>query len=93
MGGVQEGQEDSAEGGFSAGGVVPFLEGVDASSGASCSYGEGGDAYGQGDVGVGGADAGLGAEGQVAVYGAEGVEEWGVFGECSGGTAADDLRR
>ncbi len=30
--GVQEGQEDAAEGGFAVGGVVPFLEGVDASS-------------------------------------------------------------
>ena len=35
MGGVEEGEEDAAEGGFASGGVVPFLKGVDAAAGAS----------------------------------------------------------
>lgn len=41
LGDVEEGEEDAAEGGFAASGVVPFLESVDASSGASSadSYG------------------------------------------------------
>jgi len=51
--GVQEGQEDAAEGGFAVGGVVPLLEGVDASPQAACSYGDGWDVAGERDVGVG----------------------------------------
>ncbi len=43
----------------------------------------------KGDVGVGGAEAGFGAEGEVAVDGAEGVEERGVVGEGGGGAVAD----
>ena len=43
----------------------------------------------RGDVGVGGAEAGFGAEGEVAVDGAEGVEERGVVGEGAGGAVAD----
>ena len=72
--GVEESEEDAAEGGFSAGGVVPFLEGVNASAQASAADRDGGDSAGEGDVGVGGAEAGFGAEGEVAVDGAEGVE-------------------
>src|SRR3984957_15541620 len=72
--GVEEREEDAAEGGFAAGGVVPLLEGVDASAEASATYGYGGNSAGERDVGVGGAEAGFGAEGEVAVDGAEGVE-------------------
>ena len=89
LGYVEEGEEDAAEGGLAAGGVVPFLEGVDASAGASGADGYGGDAEGEGDVGVGGAEAGFGAEVEVAVYGAEGLEDGGVVGECSGGAVSD----
>jgi len=88
---VEEGEEGAAEGGLAAGGVVPLLEGVDASSYASGADGESGDADGEGDVGVGGADAGFGAEGEVAVYGAEGVEQGGVVGESGGGAVSDGL--
>ena len=73
--GVEEGEEDAAEGGFAAGWVVPLLKGVDAASLASGSDGDGGDAAGERDVGVGGAEAGFGAEGEVAVDGAEGLEK------------------
>ncbi len=91
LGGVEEGEEDAAEGGFAAGGVVPLGEGVDAAAGAAGSEGEGGDAEGERDVGVGGADAGFGAEAEVAVDGAEGVEEGGVVGEGAGGAVADEF--
>ena len=87
--GVQEGEEDAAEGGFAVGGVVPLLEGVDASADASGTDGDGGDVSGERDVGVGGAEAGFGAEGEVTVYGAEGVEEWGVVRQGGGGTVSD----
>ena len=87
--GVEEGEEDAAEGGFAAGGVVPLLEGVDAAACASGADGDGGDSEGEGDVGVGGAEAGFGAEGEVAVDGAEGVEEGGVVGEGGGGAVSD----
>ena len=65
--GVEEGQEDAAEGGFAAGGVVPLLKGVDASAEASAADGDGWDSAGERDVGVGGAEAGFGAEGEMAV--------------------------
>ena len=42
--GVEEGEEDAAEGGFAAGGVVPLLQGVDAAALASSPDGDGGDA-------------------------------------------------
>ena len=87
--GVQEGQEDAAESGFAVGGIVPLLEGVDASADASGADGDGGDVAGERDVGVGGAEAGFGAEGEVTVYGAEGVEEWGVIGKGGGGAVSD----
>ena len=48
-----------------------------------------GTAAGEGDVGVGGAEAGFGAEGEMAVDGAEGVEEGGVVGEGGGGAVSD----
>ena len=89
VGGVQEGEEDAAEGGFAAGGVVPLLQGVDAAAMASGADGDGGDAERERDVGVGGAEAGFGAEGEVAVDGAEGGEEGGVVGEGAGGTVSD----
>ena len=42
-----------------------------------------------GMFGIGGGEAGLGAEGQVAVYCAEGVEERRVVGQSGGGTVSD----
>ena len=72
--GVEESEEDAAQGGFAAGGVVPLLEGVDAAAEAAAADGYGGNSAGERDVGVGGAEAGFGAEGEVAVDGAEGVE-------------------
>ena len=89
VGGVEEGQEDAAEGGFAAGRVVPLLEGVDASAGASGADGYGGNAAGEGDVGVGGAEAEFGAEVEVTVYGAEGLEDGRVVGEGGGGAISD----
>ena len=74
LGGVEEGEEDAAEGDFAAGWVVPLLEGVDAAAEAAAANGYGGDSAGERDVGVGGAEAEFGAEGEVAVDGAEGVE-------------------
>jgi len=73
--GVEEGEEDAAEGGFAVGGVVPFLKGMDAATCASAADGDGRYSAGERDVGVGGAEAGFGAEVEVAVDGAEGVEE------------------
>src|SRR5271156_1824165 len=86
---VEEGEESAAEGGFAAGGIVPLLEGVDAAALASGSDGDGGNSAGEGDVGVGGAEPGFGAEGEVAVDGAEGVDEWGVVGKGGGGAVSD----
>ena len=48
---------------------------MDASSRASGTYGDGGYVSGKRDVGVGGAQARLGADGEVTVDGAEGVEK------------------
>ncbi|MCU1225823.1 MAG: hypothetical protein JWQ42_3916 [Edaphobacter sp.] len=42
LNGVQEDEEDAAEGGLAAGGVVPLLEGVDSAAGSSGAYGDGG---------------------------------------------------
>ncbi len=89
MGGVEEGEEDAAEGGFAAGGVVPLAEGVDAAADAAGAHGDGGNAEREGEVGVGGADAGFGAEAEMAVDGAEGFEEGGVVGKGGGGSVAD----
>src|ERR1700693_5689479 len=89
--GVEQGEEDAAEGGLAAGGVVPLLEGVNAAAGASGSDGHGGGVGGEGEGGVGGADAGFGAEVEVAVDGAEAVEQRGVVGERAGGAVADEL--
>jgi len=86
---VEKGEEDAAEGGFAAGGVVPLLQGMDAAALASSSDGDGGDAAREGDVSVGGAEAGFGAEGEMAVYGAEGVEDRGVVGKGRGGAVSD----
>ena len=61
--GIEESEEDAAQGGFAAGGVVPLLEGVDAAAEASAANGDGGDSAGERDVGVGGAEAEFGAEG------------------------------
>ena len=87
--GVEEGEEDAAEGGFAAGGVVPLLQGVDAAALASGADGDGRDAARERNVGVGGAEAGFGAEGEVAVDGAEGVEDGGVVGKGGGGAVSD----
>ena len=65
------------------------MQGVDASSSASGAYGYGWNASGEGYVGVGGAEAGLGAEVEVAVYGADGLEDGGVVGEGGGGAVSD----
>ena len=89
VGGVEEGEEDAAEGGFAAGGVVPLLQGVDAAAECHRRRWRWRECLGERDVGVGGAEAGFGAEGEVAVDGAEGVEEWGVVGEGAGGAVAD----
>ena len=51
--GVEEGEEDAAKGGLAAGWVVPFLEGVDTSSGAACADGDGRYVSRKRDVGVG----------------------------------------
>ncbi len=53
LGGVEQGEQDAAEGGFTAGGVVPLGEGVDAAAGAAGGECDGGDAKGEGQVGVG----------------------------------------
>ena len=74
-GGVEEGEEDAAEGSLAAGGVVPLPEGVDAAAGAAGAEGDGGDAKREREISVGGADADLGAEAQVTIDGVEGVEE------------------
>ncbi len=87
--GVQEGQEDAAEGGFAVGRVVPLLEGVDASAGASGTDGDGGDVSGERDVGVGGPETGFCAESEVAVDGADSVEEGGVVWQGGGGTVSN----
>jgi hypothetical protein len=79
--GVEEGEEDAAEGDFSAGGVVPLLQGVDAAAGSAAADGYGGDSAGEWNVGVGRAEAWFGAEGEVTVDGAKGVEDGGVVGE------------
>ena len=73
--GVEQGEEDAAECGLAAGWVVPLLEGVDASSGASGAYGYGWDLSGKRDVSVGRAQALLGADGEMAVGGAEGLKD------------------
>ena len=75
MSGVEESEEDAAQGGFAASGVVPLLKGVDASACAAAADGYGRNSAGERDVGVGGAEPGFGAEGEVAVDGAEGVKE------------------
>ena len=89
--GVEESQEDAAEGGLAAGGVVPLLEGVNAAANAAAAEGDGGNAAGERDIGVGGAETKFGAEGEMTVYGAEGVEEGRVVGEGGGGSVSDGL--
>ena len=75
LGDVEEGEEDAAEGGLAAGRVVPLLEGVDASSGSTCSYSYCRDVFEKRDVGVGGTEACFGADGKVTIHGAEGMED------------------
>ena len=75
MSGVEEGEEDAAQGGLASGGIVPLLQGMDATSDAPGTDGDGWNAKGKRDVGVGGADALFSVEGEVAVDRAEGVEE------------------
>ena len=89
LSGVEEGEEDAAEGSFAAGRVVPLLQGVDAAADSAAADGDGRDAAREWDVGVGGTEAGFGAEGEVPIDGAEGVEEWGVVRERGGGAVAD----
>ena len=72
MGGVEQGEQDAAQGGIAAGGVVPLLKGVDTAAEPSSADGDGGDAEGERDVGVGGAETGFGAEVEVTVDGTEG---------------------
>ena len=48
--GVEEGEEDAAEGGLAAGWVVPLLESVNASSDASGAQGDSGYVFGKRDV-------------------------------------------
>ena len=86
---VEQGEEDAAEGGFAAGGVVPLLEGVDAAALATAADGDGRNAAGERDVCVGRAEAWFGAQGEVTVDGAEGLEERRVVGKCRSGTVAD----
>ena len=88
---VEEGEEDAAKRGFAAGRVVPLLQGVDSAAVAAAAKGDGGDSAGEGDVGIGGAEAGFGSEGEVAVNGAEGVEDGGVVGEAGCGAVTDGL--
>ena len=88
VGGVEDGEEEAAEGELAAGGVVPLGEGVDAAAGAAAAEGYGGNTEREGDVGVGGANAGLGAEAEMAVDGADGLEEGGIGTEFGGGAAA-----
>ena len=87
--GVEEGEEDAAEGGFATGGVVPLLQRVDAAALASGANGDGGDAARERNVGVGGTEARFGAEGEVTIDGAESVEEWGVVGKGRGRAISD----
>src|SRR5437660_12703277 len=53
VGGVEEGEEDAAQGGLTTGGIVPLLEGGDASSGAVGAYGHRGYVSRKRDVSVG----------------------------------------
>ncbi len=92
MGGVEEREQDAAQGGFSSGGVVPLGLGVDASSGASGGQGDGGNAKREREVGVGGADAGLGADAQVAIDGEERQKQRGAFRQYAGRAIADDFK-
>ena len=85
LGDVEEGEEDAAEGGFAASGVVPFLKGVDASSSSTCSYSYCLYFFRKRDVGVGGTETRFGADDEVAVHGAEGVEDGCVVGQGGGG--------
>ena len=54
---------------------------MDAAAGAAAADCDGWDSAGERDVGVGGAEPEFSAKGEVAVDGAEGVEQWGVVGE------------
>src|ERR1039457_6750590 len=85
VGDVEQGEEDAAERGSAAGGVVPLLQGVDAAAEASGADGDGGDAAGERDIRVGRAEAGFGAQAEMAVDGAEGGEQRGVVGQCAAG--------
>ncbi len=69
--------------------VVPLLQGMDAAARAAGSDGDGRDVEGKGDVGIGGGEARFGAEGEVAVYGAKGVEQGRVVGKDGSGTVSD----
>lgn len=93
MGGVEDGEEDAPEGGFAAGGVIPFGKGVDATSGAAAPECKCWDVKGEGKVGIGGADASFGGEAQVAIDGAYCFEEWRVVGKGGGGPLADGFYR
>jgi len=51
--GVEQGEENAAEGGLAAGGVVPLLQGVDAAACTARAEGDGGDVEGHWEIGVG----------------------------------------
>jgi hypothetical protein len=53
VGGVEEREENAAEGRVAASGVVPLLQGVDAAAETSGADGDCGDAEGERDIGVG----------------------------------------
>jgi hypothetical protein len=75
LGGVEEGEEDAAEGSFAAGGIVPLLEGVDAATYSTCSYSYCRYSSGERYVGIGRTEARFGAKGEMTVYGSEGVKD------------------
>ena len=91
MGGVEEGEQDAAQGGFAAGRIVPLGEGVDAVASAAGGQCRGGNVEGEREIGVGGAEAELGAEVEVPIDGAQGVKERGVGRQGGGGAVADVL--
>ena len=93
MGGVEQGEQDAAQGGVAAGGVVPLLQGVDAAAEAARADGDGGDAERERNIGVGRADARFGAQVEMAVDGAKGGEQRRIVGERASGPVADGLNR
>lgn len=84
-----EGEEDAAEAGLAAFGVIPFAVGVSAAAGAAGAEGDGVEAHGEGDVGIGGGAIEAGLDTEVLVDGAEDVEKGGIGRELTAGAGAD----